>query len=410
MNREEIMQLDMDGIETRMAQIRTEMNEQNADIQALTAEVEAMEERRNQLNAQRSRRDERAALEQRIANGGAGTPVQSLAQLGNPQQEARVSGQESEEYRRAWLKSMAVRSDGSRRVSLLGEMTEAEQRAYTHTTANSGAVVPKVTMNRIIDLIESEAPMLADAMRSSMVTGFGVPRVRSIVAGDAKGVAEGTANDDEENEFDLLSLDGIELKKHVVITRKMSWQSIDAFEAWLTRHLADRIMVAKERNIRARLDGKAPEGGSIVANAGIDAGNILIDQEYTDETISMIMAMIKGKGEKVIYANGTTIWGRLAQIKDGDGKKLFVPNSMGDPIVQGRIYGAAIKQDDEIQDNVVYFGVKGQILANDFEALFIHSAIEPKTLNNIITAYSLFDSGLQNPKAFVKATFVYGAN
>lgn len=403
MTREEIMQLDMQGIETRTAQIRTEMNDQSADIAALTTEVEAIEERRAQLRD----REARAALEARIA-GGEGVTVRTLAPMAAAQQETRSLGPESMEYRNAWLKNIAIRSNGRNVEYMLGALTEAEERAYTHTTANTGAVVPHATMNRIIDLIESQAPMLADAMRSSMVTGFGVPRVKAILAGDAKGVAEGTANADETNEFDMISLDGIEIKKHVVISRKMSWQSIDAFEAWLTQHLADRIMVAKERQIRARLDGTAPEGGSIVSNAGIDEANMLTDLEYTDEAISTIMAKLKGRGEKVVYANGATIWSKLALIKDGDGRKLFVPNSMGDPLVQGRIYGAEVKQDDEIPENTVYFGVKGQILANDFEALFIHSAIEPKTLCNIITAYSLFDSALQNPKAFVKAEFNSG--
>lgn len=394
------MQLDMQGIETRTAQIRTEMNNENADIAALTAEVDAIDERRNQLRA----REQRAALEARVA-GGEGVTIRTLANTANAQQEQRTYGPECGEYRSAWLKNLAVRSENGRRVNMLGELTEAEQRAYTHTTANSGAVVPTQTMNRIIDLIESQAPMLADAMRSNMVSGFGVPRVKAVLVGDAAGVAEGTANNDEQEDFDLLTLDGIELKKHVVITRKMSWQSIDAFEAWLTQHLADRIMVAKEKLIRARLDGVAPDGGTKANNAGIDAGNILTGQTYTDETISAIMAKIKGRGEKVVYANGDTIWSKLALIKDGDGRKLFVPNSMGDPTVQGRIYGAEVKQDDDIPANTVYFGVKGQVLANDFEALYIHAAIEPKTLNNIITAYSLFDAALQNPKSFVKATF-----
>lgn len=400
MTREEIMQLDMQGIETRTAQIRNEMNNQNADIAALTAEVDAIDERRNQLRA----REQRAALEARVA-GGEGVTVRTLATMANAQQEQPTYGPECGEYRSAWLKNLAVRSENGRRVNMLGELTEAEQRAYTHTTANSGAVVPTKTMNRIIDLIESQAPMLADAMRSNMVSGFGVPRVKAVLVGDAAGVAEGTANNDEQEDFDLLALDGIELKKHVVITRKMSWQSIDAFEAWLTQHLADRIMVAKEKLIRARLDGVAPDGGTKANNAGIDTGNILTGQTYTDEAISAIMAKIKGRGEKVVYANGETIWSKLALIKDGDGRKLFVPNSMGDPTVQGRIYGAEVKQDDEIPANTVYFGVKGQVLANDFEALYIHAAIEPKTLNNIITAYSLFDAALQNPKSFVKATF-----
>ena len=197
----------------------------------------------------------------------------------------------------------------------------------------------------------------------------------------------------------------MELKKHVVITRKMSWTSIDAFEEWLTRHLADRLMAAKERHIRARLNGEAPDGGSMNTGAGIATENVLTGQAYTDAAIAAIMAKLKGKGEKVVYANSTTIWSKLALIKDEEGRKLFVPNSMGNPVVQGRIYGAEIKQDDTIADNVVYFGVKGQILANDFEELYIHSAIEPKTLNTIVTAYSLFDAALQNPKAFVKATF-----
>lgn len=400
MTRDEIMMLDMQGIETRTAQIRNEMNDQNADIAALTTEVEAIEERRSQLRS----REARAALEARIA-GGEGVTTRTLAPMAAAQQETRSYGPESAEYRSAWLKNIAVRNNGRNNEYILGELTETEQRAFTHATANTGAVVPTVTMNRIIDLIESQAPMLADAMRSNMVQGFGVPRVKAILAGDAKGVAEGTANADEENDIDLLTLSGVELKKHVVITRKMSWQSIDAFEAWLTQHIADRLMVAKERQIRARLDGNAPEGGSVVTGAGIATENILTGQAYTDEAISAIMAKLKGRGAKVVYANGTTIWSKLALVKDDDGRKLFVPNSMGDPLVQGRIYGAEVKQDDEIPENVVYFGTKGQLLANDFEALYIHSAIEPKTLNVIVTGYSLFDSGLQNPKAFVKATF-----
>ena len=85
--------------------------------------------------------------------------------------------------------------------------------------------------------------------------------------------------------------------------------------------------------------------------------------------------------------------------------KLFVPDSMGDPTVQGRMYGAKVKADPNLADNVVYVGVKGQILANNFDDLYVFSAIEPKTANTITTGYSLFDAGLQDPKGFVKATF-----
>ena len=73
--------------------------------------------------------------------------------------------------------------------------------------------------------------------------------------------------------------------------------------------------------------------------------------------------------------------------------------------MQGRMYGAEVKVDSNLADNVAFFGVKGKIKANNFDALFIHSAIEPKTMNTIITAYALFDAALEEPEAFVRVTF-----
>ena len=65
--------------------------------------------------------------------------------------------------------------------------------------------MPPATLSMIIELVESMSPMLEDAEHSGMTSGFGVPHRKAIKQGDTKGVAEGTANDDEENEFDLLS-------------------------------------------------------------------------------------------------------------------------------------------------------------------------------------------------------------
>lgn len=405
MNRDEIMTLSMDGIESRMAQIRTEMEQPDANLTALTAEVDALEERKKDIKAQAQ---QRAALAARVASGAEDQgQARSLAGMGErrTQEENEKNGVGSKAYRNAWLKHIAVRREGGHETPLLGEMTETERRAFMHTTQNTGVLVPTEIKNEIIELIESEAPMLEDADVSNLVRGFGVPRSKAIKAGDAKGVAEGTANVDEENEFDLLSLDGIEIKKHIVITRKMQFQSIDAFASWVTKHLAERIRVAKERNIMARLDGTAPEGGSAQEGAGIDAANILTGQAYDDATIRKIMGMLKGTGARVIYANNSTIWTHLAGIVGEDGKKLFIPDSMGDPVTQGRIYGAAIKKDENLPDDVIYFGTRGQLLANEFDELEIFSAIEPKTANSIITAYAIFDSGLKHPKSFVKATF-----
>lgn len=400
MNIDEIMKLDIDGVEKRLGQLKDEMNAENADIAALDKEFDQLEERRKAIKAEAEARKQ---LADKIAKGQTGTEVRNFKEM----EEKKMANEKrydrtSPEYRTAWLKNIAVRNDGSK---IFGEWNEEEKRAFMFTTENTGAVVPTDIQNKIIDLVDSEAPMLADAEMSSMTRGFGVPRLKSIAAGDAKGVAEGTANEDEEDVFDLLTLDGVEIKKHVVITRKMQFQSIDAFENWLVAHLGKRIRVAKERLILARLDGTAPEGGSAEASAKIEAGNVLTGQKYTDEAIRGIFAKLHPAGERVVYANNNTIWAHLVGIVDGDNRKLFVPDSMGDPTVQGRIYGAQVKADPNLADNVVYVGVKGQILANNFDDLFVFSTIEPKTANTITTGYSLFDAGLQDPKGFVKATF-----
>jgi HK97 family phage major capsid protein len=239
--------------------------------------------------------------------------------------------------------------------------------------------------------------MYDDATKPGMTKGFGVPRHKAIVAGDAAETDEGVANADEQDTFDLLALDGVEIKKHVEITRKMQWQSIDAFEAWLTSHIAKRIAVAKDAQIRARLDAVA---------TGIAAANVLTAQTYAEATVRAILAKIKEAGTKVWYANTNTIWNGLAGIQDGNDRPLFVPSTTdSDPTVQGRIYGGAVKVDENLADNVVYVGVPASILANDFEDLFMQNSIDPKTFKTIIAGYSLFDAGLENPLAMVKATF-----
>ena len=384
----EFKDMTVEELEARRVQIGEEVEKDGADLDALEAEIKGI---KAELEARKTEATKKAEIRNAVASG-AGTVIKEVPTEERKMEEIKYNAQ-SPEYRTAWLKNIAQR-DGQK---IFGEMTEVEQRAFTFTTANSGAVVPTETMNRIVELVESMAPMYDDATKSGMVKGFGVPRHKAIVAGDAAATDEGVANADEEDTFDLLALDGVEIKKHVEITRKMQWQSIDAFEAWLTDHIARRIAVAKETQIRARLDAVA---------TGIAAANVLTAQTYTEGTIRAILAKVKQAGTKVWYANTNTIWNGLAGIQDGNDRPLFVPSTTdSDPTVQGRIYGGTVKVDENLADNVAYVGVPASILANDFEALFMQNSIDPKTFKTIISGYSLFDAGLENPLAMVKVTF-----
>lgn len=403
--KELIAKMTGDEVEQRISQIKDEMDKPGADIDKLTEEFDLLDERRKAL---KSSAEKRAALAGRIAGGQEGREVRGLGELAHNKEPEKRYTYASPEYKSAWLKNLAVRTSlAGEREYIFGKPSETEARAFMFATTEEGlgALVPTDIQNRIVELVESDSPMLDDAEVTSMTRGFGVPRHKSIDAGDAKGVAEGTANEDEEDTFDLITMDGIEIKKHVVITRKMQFQSISAFEDWLVTHLANRIRVAKERVIMARLDGTAPEAGTAMPKTGIAVDNVMSNLTYEDATIRNIFSKIKTSGAKVVYANNATIWNKLAGMESTKGDKLFTPNSMVDPIVQGRMYGAEVKVDSNLADNVVYFGVKRAVKANDFDALTIHSAIEPKTMNTIITAYALFDAALEHPESFVKVTF-----
>ena len=359
-----------------------------------TEELEKLAEERAAIDEELNERRAQAARDQlRRDQVAAGTvPTTILSRMTAQPAEERQYDASSPEYRRAWLKNLAVR-DG---VFLFGEMTDEERRAFTHTTANTGAVVPTEVMNRIIELVESQYPMYNDAEKSNMTSGFQIPRHTAISAGDAAATNEGAANSDEQDTFDYLPLSGVEIKKHLVISRKMKWQTIDAFQDWVEKHIAERIGVAKETRILAQLAD---------ATYGIAAANIGSSIEATDANIRAYMAKIKGQGQKVVYANAYTIWNIFAGINDGAGHKAFIPNPQADPVTQGILYGAVVKLDDNLADKVAYIGIPKKILANNFEELFMNHAMDPKTFEDIVAGYSLFDAGLENPLSFVKVTF-----
>lgn len=370
-------------IEARLAAIRTEMDAPDADIDALTEEVRGLKAELNQINeAAEKRRKLREAV-----SGGAGTIVRNFA---NEELATKQYTAASEEYRRAWLKNLAVDHRGTH---IFGDMTEEEKRAFTFTTGNTGEVVPTAIMNRIIELVENDSPIYDDSQKSSMVSGFSVPRHKATTAGDAKEVAEGTANDDEQDEFDSLDLPGIEIKKHITLTRKMQFQSISAFEDWIVTHLAARIRVAKEEYLIGQLDDPS---------VGIDSANIVQGTALTDEEIRNVLGLLNGTGIRVLYANSNMIWNTIAGLTDEGGDKLFIPNSMADPVIEGRVYGTLVKKDSNVPDDTFYVGYPNKLLSNNFIDFDVTPQIEPKTLNRIFVGYSLFDGGLEDPKAFAK--------
>ena len=275
----------------------TDTEEERASLEAVEARSKELISRKTELEGMLEQMKSKAELKQelrsKIANGELGKTRIDLEK--ENEVEERTYSVESEEYRSAWLKKLAICQERK----LFGDLTVEERDAFTFVTTNTPSVVPAVIENRIVELVESQSPLYADATKSGLAQGFGVPRHKSIDAGDAKETEEGKANDDEKDTFDLLTLDGIEIKKHVVISRKMKFKSIQAFENWVVAHIAARIAVAKDLTIIKRLDN---------TQYGIETGNVLTAQKYDDKAIRGILAKIRAAGIKKVYANANTIY------------------------------------------------------------------------------------------------------
>ena len=137
--REQIMAMAASELDTATEEIRSHMNDQDADLANFNEALDWINERRQQLADAETRRQE---LANRIA-AGAGTVLRRSAATPAAQTEYNAG---SPEYRRAYLKNLAVR-DG---VHLFGEMSREERDAFTFMTSNSQPVVPTEMMNRIV--------------------------------------------------------------------------------------------------------------------------------------------------------------------------------------------------------------------------------------------------------------------
>ena len=377
----EIKDMKMSDIEARMSEIRNEMESDGADLDALTEEVRGLKARRGELEAAA---EKRAQILDEVNKAPAARGFKE------PEKTEERFTAASPEFASAWWKELATDARGNK---MFGELTDVEKRAFTFVTTNTPEVVPTEVMDRIVELIDNDSPMYDDSQKSNMRFGFSLPRHKGITAGDAKNVTEGAANDDEQDTFDNLDLPGVEIKKHIVMSRKMEFQSIDAFKKWVLTHLAARIRVAKEKYLISQLGQ---------TDTGIETGNVLTAAALTDAELRKCLALLRGSGTRVLYANSDFIWNTLAGLEDEGGDKLFIPSAMNDPIVEGRVYGTIVKRDSNIPDDTFYIGYPNKILSNEFILFDITPQIEDKTLNRIFVGYSLFDGGLEDPKAFVK--------
>lgn len=314
---------------------------------------------------------------------------------------------------RAWVKGVAERAG----VQLVEgyALTDAERAAqnhamqqraeFNHTTANTGSVIPVELQNEIISLIDNTAVLWGDMPKQNFPHQFEIIRHKSIDAGDAAQTAEGAApTDGEQNTYDTLKFEGVEIKKTLKMSRRMAVQSVDSFQSYLVKEIAARLSVACNTHAHARLVNK---------NYGMEETNKI----KTSTVNALKKADLAGLLSKlytynnpapkgaIIYANNNVIWNFIAMLEDSNGRSYFVDEKNADPSVEGHIFGKLVKRDDSIADGVIIAGYPDLFEGNVFDGPDVMPYIAPDgSQNRCFDGYELIDCGLAVPKSFAQLT------
>ncbi len=374
--------MNLDQINARLAEIRSLMDDPNADLVALRQEAEQLIEQRNRLRADA---ENRQALRNMVA-GGAGAQVQDLRNLGsaNPGGGQQAPGVDSPEYRRAFLLDLVNRG---------GQMTSEERAAFTHTTSNSSAPMPATMVNAIWDLVSTQHSILGDVTMYRTGTILEVVKHTTVAAGAAKAVAENAANDDEQNTFVKVTLSGKDFSKHIEISYAMEAMSIDALEDYLVNEISNGLGAAMAADVVSTI-GSGMNAANKISTA---AANTVA---YKD--MATLFGLLARVGPVSVYGTRKTVYTYLVGMVDTTGRPVFQPSAQAGQ--EGTILGAAIKIEDAVADGKLLVGDGKKVVYNMIQDVMIEKDRDIKTHKIIHSGYARGAGALIDDKGFAELT------
>ncbi len=287
-------------------------------------------------------------------------------------------------------------------VNLFNKMNP--ENVYTHNTTNTEIVIPETVIGGIIDTMKELHPILADVVPTRIKGTVKYVKRTGIPAGDADYYDEATPTADEENKFGELTLNGKELSKAVTVTWKLQAMAVADFIPFITRELGERMGVAKAKAfVKGKGDAKYPQGvvTAIEAEASTPQKISYKADGLTYKDITAAMAKIKSgyvSGAK-IYANNATVWGTLANLMDGQGRPLFIPDVTVGGV--GRIFGIPVMEEDAMGDGEILIGnMAAGYKENISEDMKLVTENHAKARTTDFVGYEVHDGGVIDEKAF----------
>lgn len=374
----------MKEIEKRLAEIKSEVEKPDANLDALEEESRKLSDEYEKLQE----RDAGAERRQKILEGAQREGVETR-RFGNQEQdtEERAYGADSPEYRSAYLKQM-------RGI----ELSDVEERAMTSASSSAGPVIPTQTMNKIISKLHQYAPLLDEIELLSVPGNVKVPAEGTTI--EASIHAEGATITAAGDTMTYVELGMYEITKLITISKTVELMSVDAFENWLTDKIA--------RNVADKITGLILTGTGSSQAQGINAitwdesNSVTVAKAsaLTVANIDSVVGLLNGAydaGAKWIMSK-KTFFGDFRALQDNSKNKVI--SKEGDTWY---VEGYPVSFDERMTIHEAILGnLRRGYIGNMPEEAHVTSQFVVRENSYDFLGSAMFDGKVQAVEAFVK--------
>ena len=360
--------------EALMAKAKALLDEGNVgdDYQAVLTDVENLDTTYDAANNARANLEALSGIRPAINLADLSVPVQNgvvIEHLGDAP-EGDDEPLNSVEYRRAFMNHVVTGAP------IPSKFKNASENTYT---TDVETVIPPITINRIIEKMETIGMILPLVTRTSYKAGINIPT--SSVKPVATWVAEGAGSERQKKTTGKISLVNHKLRCEISVTMETHVMAMEIFEARFTAQVAEAMVKAIESKILSGDTGTAsprgimaeiPETGQALVSDTLDY-QLLIDAEaalpqayeggacyfMSKKTFLTYMAMVDDNGQpiaRVTYGIGgspeRTLLGRSV-VLTGD----YLP-SFGTSLTDGEIFALLFKPSDYMLNTVYDMGIQ----------------------------------------------------
>ena len=279
---------------------------------------------------------------------------------------------------------------------------------YTHTTGNTGVVVPTTFAQGIWDAVEADYPLWADVQKTYVKGNASI--IKSTGSTDAAWYDEATPTADGTDSFGALELTGCELARSITVSYKLKEMAIADFIPFIQRKLAEKMGAGLGYGV-ARGKGKPGVGDSFkpeplgIVTALLAETNTPHVTTYTSGALAYSdlttqrSKISKGSSRLAYYANPKTVWGELANVVDDNGRPIMI----ADPVQGGvmRMFGLPVKMDDSMADGQILLGNASQgYAANVNKDITLETDNHAKRRTTDYCGYAIVDGGVLSTEMF----------